>query len=71
LDESRTDDIPQVSQEENSLLTVPYTEDEVRSMVFQMEHYKALGQMASQLSSISLSMMLLSLTCLLYLVADN
>jgi hypothetical protein len=41
LDESRTDDIPQVSQEENSLLTAPYTEDELHKAVFQMEHNKA------------------------------
>ena len=43
LDESRTDDIPQVSDEENSLLTAPYNEDEVRKAVFQMEHNKAPG----------------------------
>ena len=43
LDESRTDDIPQVSVEENNLLTNPYSEDEVRKAVFQMEHNKAPG----------------------------
>jgi hypothetical protein len=41
LDESRTDDIPQASKEENSLLTKPYTEDEVQKAVFQMKHNKA------------------------------
>ena len=43
MDESRTDDIPQESDEENSLLTAPYTEDEIRKAVFQMEHNKAPG----------------------------
>ena len=43
MDESRTDDIPQVSDEENSLLSAPYSEDEVKKAVFQMEHNKAPG----------------------------
>jgi mannosylglycoprotein endo-beta-mannosidase len=43
FDETRTDDIPQVSQEENDFLTSPYTEEEVRKAVFQMEHNKAPG----------------------------
>ena len=43
LDESRTDDIPQVSDDENAFLTAPFTEEEVRKAVFQMEHNKALG----------------------------
>jgi hypothetical protein len=34
LDETRIDDIPQVSVEENSLLTAPYTEDEVQKSFF-------------------------------------
>jgi mannosylglycoprotein endo-beta-mannosidase len=42
-DESRTDDIPQVSIEENNLLTAAYTEEEVRKVVFLMEHNKAPG----------------------------
>jgi hypothetical protein len=37
------DDIPQVSIEENALLTDFYLEDEVKKVVFQMEHNKALG----------------------------
>lgn len=43
MDESRTDDIPQVCDEENSLLTAPYSEEEVIKAVFLMEHNKAPG----------------------------
>ena len=43
LDESRTDDIAQVSDEENAFLIAPFTEEEVRKAVFQMEHNKAPG----------------------------
>ena len=43
LDETRTEDIPQVSQAENNFLTSPYTEEEVRKAVFQMEHNEAPG----------------------------
>jgi hypothetical protein len=43
LDETRTEDIPQVSQAENNFLTSPYSEEEVRKVVFQMEHNKAPG----------------------------
>jgi hypothetical protein len=43
MDESRTDDIPQVSIEENVFLTSPYSEEEVRKAVFMMEHNKAPG----------------------------
>jgi mannosylglycoprotein endo-beta-mannosidase len=43
LDETRTDDIPQVSTEENDLLTAEYSEEEVRKAIFQMEHNKAPG----------------------------
>jgi hypothetical protein len=42
MDESRTDDIPHVSIEENAFLTPPYSE-EVRKVVFMMEHNKAPG----------------------------
>jgi hypothetical protein len=38
MDESRTTDIPQVSIEENNLLTAPYFEEEVKKAIFQMEH---------------------------------
>ena len=43
MDESRTDDIPQVSPEENAFLTGPYSEEEVKKAVFLMEHNKAPG----------------------------
>jgi hypothetical protein len=43
LDETQTDDIPQVSIEENGLLTAPYSKEEVKKAVFQMEHNKAPG----------------------------
>jgi hypothetical protein len=43
LDETLSDDIPQVSSEENDLLTAEYSEEEVRKALFQMEHNKASG----------------------------
>jgi hypothetical protein len=43
LDEIQTDDIPQVSMEENGLVTAPYSEDEVKKAIYQMEHNKAPG----------------------------
>ena len=43
LDESRHDDIPQVTQSENEFLTAPFTEKEFRDAVFAMEHNKAPG----------------------------
>jgi hypothetical protein len=43
MDETQKDDIPQVSLEENTLLTAVYLEDEVRKTVFQMKHNKAPG----------------------------
>src|SRR6266540_2079354 len=43
LDEARTDDIAQVSDEENAFLIAPFTEEEVRRAIFQMEHNKAPG----------------------------
>ena len=43
LDESQREDIPQVSNEENDFLTAPFTEDEIKKAVFQMEHNKAPG----------------------------
>lgn len=43
LDETVTDDIPQVSDLENPLLTDEFTEKEVREAIFQMEHNKAPG----------------------------
>jgi hypothetical protein len=38
MDESRTDDIPQVTVEKNNLLTVLYTKEEVKKVLFQMDH---------------------------------
>jgi hypothetical protein len=43
MDETLTNNIPQVSIEENNLLMVMYTEEEVRKTIFQMEHNKAPG----------------------------
>jgi hypothetical protein len=43
MDESRIDDIPQVSVEENNFLNALYIEDEVKKAIFQMEHNKAPG----------------------------
>jgi mannosylglycoprotein endo-beta-mannosidase len=43
LDESRTDDITQVTPEENNFLTAPFSMEEVSKAVFQMEHNKAPG----------------------------
>jgi len=43
LDESQTDDIPQVSQLENEYLTDTFSQEEVRAAIFQMEHNKAPG----------------------------
>jgi hypothetical protein len=37
----RVDDIEQVSQEENDLLVRPFTMEEIRETIFQMEHNKA------------------------------
>jgi mannosylglycoprotein endo-beta-mannosidase len=41
--ESVTCDIPRVSQHENEVLTPDFLEKEVKEVVFQMEHNKALG----------------------------
>src|SRR3954462_692280 len=43
MDETRTYDIPQVSNEENTFLNSPFTEEEIKKTVFQMEHNKAPG----------------------------
>jgi hypothetical protein len=40
MDETRMDDIPQISIEDNDLLIVEYSEEEVRNTVFKMEHSK-------------------------------
>jgi hypothetical protein len=43
LDESRVEDIMQVSHEKNELVVKPFTVDEVREAIFQMDHNKAPG----------------------------
>ena len=43
FDESRIDDIPQVSQSENEFLMARFTEKEIRDVIFAMEHNKAPG----------------------------
>ena len=43
LDETRIEDIPQVTDTENEILTSEFTEAEVREAIFQMEHNKASG----------------------------
>ena len=43
LDESRTDDITQVTPEENNLLIAPFSEEEISKAINQMEHNKAPG----------------------------
>jgi hypothetical protein len=43
MDESQIDDISQVLDEENNLLTSPCTEDKDKRVVFQIEHSKAPG----------------------------
>jgi hypothetical protein len=43
MDESRTDDISQVSPEENAILTFLYSEEGIRKAVFQMKPNKAPG----------------------------
>lgn len=43
LVETHKDDIPQVAEEENDLLTDQFTEEEVKRAVFQMENNKAPG----------------------------
>jgi hypothetical protein len=43
MDESMTQDIPQISEEENSILTTAFSEDEVLLAISQMEKNKAPG----------------------------
>jgi hypothetical protein len=43
MDETRTDNILQVTVEENNLLVAPYTEEKVKKVVFQMEYNKTSG----------------------------
>ena len=43
MDESRTEDIIQATNEENEILIESFSEKEVREAIFQMKHNKALG----------------------------
>ena len=43
MDKTLRYDIPQVSEEENKVLTAPFGEEEVKTVVFDMEHNKAPG----------------------------
>jgi hypothetical protein len=43
MNESIREDIPQVTPLENDLLTVEFSENEVREAIFQMKHNKAPG----------------------------
>ena len=43
LDETLRNDIPQVSEEENEVLVAPFSEEEVKMAIFDMEHNKAPG----------------------------
>jgi hypothetical protein len=65
-----TDDIPQVSQEENNLLIAPYIEEKYVKRFSKWSIIILRVRMTSHMSSISLSRMLLSQTCLLYLVTS-
>jgi hypothetical protein len=38
MDHNRRDDIPQVLDEENDILISPYSEDEIKKVVFHKEH---------------------------------
>jgi mannosylglycoprotein endo-beta-mannosidase len=74
LDETCTDDIPQVSIEDNDLLTAKYSEEEVRKAIFQMENNKAPGPDGFQLSFTILSGTLskgIYLICLAIFMLEN
>jgi hypothetical protein len=43
MDKTLRYDIPQVSEEENQVLTAPFSEEEVKMAIFDMEHNKAPG----------------------------
>jgi hypothetical protein len=43
MDETLRHDIPQVLEEDNEMLMVPFSEEEVKMAVFDMEHNKPLG----------------------------
>jgi hypothetical protein len=43
LESDKTNDITQVTEEENTILTTPFSEEEVKAAIFQMEYNKAPG----------------------------
>ena len=43
MDKSQIENIPQVSNEENAFLIAPFTEEEIKKSIFQMENNKAPG----------------------------
>jgi hypothetical protein len=43
MDETLRYDIPQVSEEENQVLTAPFSEEEIKMTIYDMEHNKASG----------------------------
>ena len=43
MDETLRHDIPQVSEEENEMLIAPFSKEEVKLAIFDMEHNKAPG----------------------------
>jgi hypothetical protein len=51
LDEAQNQDIPQVSVGKNDMLITPFTEQEIRSALFQMEHNRAPGSHGFLLNS--------------------
>ena len=53
MDETLRHDIPQVSEEENEMLTAPFIEEEVKMAVFDMEHNKVPGPMVFRRISIN------------------
>jgi hypothetical protein len=74
MDESRTDDISQVTVEENNLVTALYIEKEVNKAFSKWNTTKPQIQMASQLNFIKLSRKLSNMTfssCSFFYILDN
>jgi hypothetical protein len=74
MDETLMNNIPQVSIEENNLLMVVYTEEEVRKTIFQMEHNKAPGHdgfPAEFYQKIGILSKWIFLNCLVVYMLDN
>lgn len=55
LMESQREDIPQVSEEENEVLTKSFSDDEVKEAIFQMDIIRRRDQMVFRQSSIKCS----------------